>query len=56
VNGQVTMVLSGLRHKVGNQVVPLTKGRIQIQSESAEIFWRTIDVRPITEIPSKILD
>ncbi len=56
VNGQVTMVLSGLRHKAGNQVVPLTKGRIQIQSESAEIFWRNIDVRPITEIPTRLLE
>jgi hypothetical protein len=56
VNGQVTMVLSGLRHKAGNQVVPLTKGRIQIQSEAAEIFWRNIEVRPISEIPPRLLE
>jgi hypothetical protein len=56
VNGKTTMVLTGLRHKVGNQDVPLTKGRIQIQSEAAEIFWRNIEVRPVTEIPKRFLD
>ncbi len=56
VNGKVTMVLTGHRQKTGNQEVPLTKGRIQIQSEAAEIYWRNIQVRPITEIPRKFLD
>ena len=56
VNGKVTMILTGLRHKVGNQEVPLTKGRIQIQSESAEIYWRNIQVKPLTEIPKQYLE
>ena len=56
VNGKVTMVLTGLRHKVGNKEVPLTKGRIQIQSESAEIYWRNLQVRPLTEIPRQVLE
>lgn len=56
VNGKVNMVLTGLRHKVGNHEVPLTKGRIQIQSESAEIYWRRIEVRPIPEIPKRLLE
>ena len=56
VNGKVNMVLSGLRHKVGTQEVPLTKGRIQIQSEAAEIYWRNIQVRPLTEIPKSYLE
>ena len=56
VNGKVTMVLTGLRQKAGNTEVPLTKGRIQIQSESAEIYWRNIEVRPITEISKKFLE
>src|SRR5262249_1563504 len=41
VNGQVALVLSGLRQKVKGQEVPLTKGRILLQTESAEIFFRT---------------
>jgi hypothetical protein len=32
-------------------VVPLTKGRLQIQSEGAEVFYRNIEVRPISEWP-----
>ena len=56
VNGKTVMVLTGLRHKVDGKEVPLTKGRIQIQSESAEIFWRSIEVRPITEIPKTLLE
>jgi len=56
VNGKVNMILTGLRHKVGDKEVPLTKGRIQIQSESAEIYWRNIQVRPLTEIPKQYLE
>jgi hypothetical protein len=56
VNGQVVMVLTGLRHKVGGREVPLTKGRLQIQSEAAEIFWRNVEVRSIAEIPRGLLE
>jgi len=56
VNGRVNMILTGLRHKVDGREVPLTKGRLQIQSESAEIFWRNLEVRPLSEIPRKFLD
>ena len=31
--------------------VPLVKGRIQIQSEGAEVYYRNIAVRPISEFP-----
>lgn len=54
VNGRVNMVLTGLRHKVGGKEVPLTKGRLQIQSEAAEIFWRGIEVRPASELPADL--
>src|SRR5262249_3595304 len=33
VNGKVALVLTRLRQKVGNNEVPLTKGRIELQSE-----------------------
>jgi hypothetical protein len=56
VNGQVVMVLTGLRHRVGGRELPLTKGRLQIQSEAAEIFWRNLEVRPIGEIPRGLLE
>jgi len=56
VNGRVNMVLTGLRHKVDGKEVPLTRGRIQIQSESAEIYWRNLEVRQIAEIPKNYLE
>jgi hypothetical protein len=47
VNGQVVMILTGSRRKVGEKEVPLTKGKIQIQSEGAEVFYKNILIRPI---------
>lgn len=47
VNGKVNMVLRNLRHQAGGKEVPLTRGRIQIQSEGAEIYWRDLEVMPL---------
>jgi hypothetical protein len=55
VNGRTQVVLSGLRQKVGDDQVPLTRGRIQFQSEAAEVFFRDIVIRPIGKIPSHVL-
>jgi len=38
-------------HRVEWREVPLTKGRIQLQSEAAEVFYRNVAIRRITEIP-----
>lgn len=54
INGKTNMVLKNLRHLVNGQVVPLTKGKIQFQSEGAEIFYRNIRTRPISELPAGI--
>ncbi len=51
VNGTPNMVLSGLRRRVDGRDVPLTKGRIQFQSEGAEVFYRRVAMRTIREIP-----
>ena len=56
VNGKVNMVLTGLRHKVDGKDVPLTNGKIQLQSESAEVYYRDIAVRPLSEIPGSVLE
>jgi hypothetical protein len=55
VNGQVAVVLTGLRYKLNNREVPLTKGRIELQSEGAEIFFRRLQIRPIQQIPPELL-
>jgi hypothetical protein len=51
VNGQVMMVLKKLRHRIQGTETPLTRGRIQIQSEGAEVFYRRAQIRPLRAIP-----
>jgi hypothetical protein len=55
INGKTNMIMTGLRHKVDGKEVPLTKGKIQLQSEGAEVFYRNLEVRPIKEIPAEAL-
>lgn len=53
VNGVVTMVLrnSSQPNDNGTGFIPLTKGKIQLQSEGAEVYYRTIRVRDIKGLP-----
>jgi hypothetical protein len=55
INGQTNMILTGLRRRVDGQEVPLTKGKLQFQSEAAEVFYRNIEIRQIEKIPDSIL-
>lgn len=54
VNGQVVMVLYHSRRPDANGTVPFTKGKIQIQSEGAEVFYRNIRIRAIDRIPESV--
>ncbi len=54
VNSKVNMVLLNTRQKTAHGPAPLTKGQIQIQSEAAEIYYREVKIRPITEFPAEI--
>jgi hypothetical protein len=54
VNGKVVMGLQQVRQETGDGVIPLKRGRIQIQSEGAELFYRQILIRAISEIPEQI--
>jgi hypothetical protein len=51
VNGRVVMVLRNSRFVDGGKTVPLTKGKIQLQSEAAEVFFKDVRIRPISEMP-----
>ncbi|WJJ97739.1 ThuA domain-containing protein [Algibacter luteus] len=54
VNGKVVNALFNSRHKdLDDNIVPLQKGRIQIQSEAAEAFYKTIKIKSIDKIPNK---
>lgn len=51
VNGHVAMALSNSAYKDGNVLKPLTHGKIQLQSEAAEVFYKDIRIRHISKIP-----
>lgn len=56
VNGKVCMVLYRSRQQDGNgQDSPLTKGKLQLQSEGAEIFYRNIMMESVDRIPMAVL-
>ena len=44
VNGVVNMVLNNSRQTDNGKDTPLTKGKIQIQSEGSEVFYRNIKI------------
>lgn len=48
INGVTNMVLLELSQPDENQgLIPLTRGRIQLQSEGAEIFFRNLELRAL---------
>ena len=54
VNGKIVMVLLNSKYKNSDgQIVPLQKGRIQIQSEAAEAYYKNIEIKSIDKIPNK---
>ena len=56
VNGNVNMINYNSGKYLGeNNIEPLTKGKIQIQSEGGELFIRSIKLRPIEEIPEELM-
>ncbi len=55
VNGHVTMRAYNSRYLKDGVEMPLTRGKIQLQSEGAEIFYRNIQIVSITEIPGDLL-
>ena len=54
VNGIVNMVIQNSRQTDNGQEIPLTRGKIQIQSEGAEVFYRNIRIARITKLPENI--
>jgi len=52
INGKVVMILYHQKQLENGQALPLTKGKIQIQSEGAEVFYRGIKIQTIKELPT----
>jgi len=55
INGKVMMVLYHSSQLEGGQVIPLVKGKIQIQSEGAEVYYKHIMLEPLKAIPADLL-
>jgi hypothetical protein len=47
VNGHVVMVLANSRYKKDGAFAPLEEGKIQIQSEAAEVFYKDIEIQEL---------
>lgn len=55
VNGKVVMALSNLRYVDNDVEKPLDEGKIQLQSEAGEVFYKEIEISKIDKLPSEYL-
>jgi len=55
INGITVMVLYHSRQADNGKEWPLTKGKLQIQSEGAEVFYKQIRLQSLSRIPQQIL-
>jgi hypothetical protein len=56
LNGTVIMILNNSRQSDDGKEIPLTKGKIQIQSEGSEVYYRNIKICPIEKLPAGLLN
>jgi hypothetical protein len=53
VNGHVVMILQNSRYIKDGKSFPLTKGKLQLQSEGAEIFFKDIHIKNLDTLPKE---
>ena len=53
VNGHVVLALNNSAHMADGKREPLTHGKIQLQSEAAEVFYKDILIRPLAAMPAR---
>lgn len=53
IDGKIVMVLQNSRYFDGEKFQPLTEGKIQLQSEAAEVFYKDIKIKPIHTMPAE---
>lgn len=53
VNGYVVMILKNSRYNDNGTPVGLTKGKIQLQSEAAEVYFKDIQIKNIHGVPEE---
>ncbi|HEY6977323.1 MAG TPA: DUF1080 domain-containing protein [Chitinophagaceae bacterium] len=54
INGKVMMVLYHSQQMENGNTLPLNKGKLQIQSEGSEVFYKNIMIKPLDAIPGKL--
>ena len=55
VNGKVAMALQNLRHTSEQGDMPLVEGKLQLQSEAGEVFYKGIEIRLLEQMPEEYL-
>ncbi|MBN8248278.1 MAG: DUF1080 domain-containing protein [Verrucomicrobia bacterium] len=55
LNGEVVLALTNPGYTEGGVARALRSGRIQLQSEGAEVYFRQVEARAVEEIPSRLL-
>ncbi len=53
VNGEVVMILRNSRYVENGKKIPMEKGKIQLQSEAAEVFYKDILIKEIQNLDVK---
>ncbi len=53
VNGKVVMALARSRFRKREDFEALDSGKLQIQSEAAEVFYRNLEIQPLGAMPKK---
>lgn len=54
INDVVVMKLYHSRRPENGKEVPMTKGKIELQTEGAEVFYRRIQLEPISKFPESV--
>ena len=56
VNGQVVMRLHHAERLDGVTPAPLMAGQISLQTEGAEVYYREVEIQPITAVPAEFAE
>ncbi len=49
------MILRNSRYVKDGESIPMNKGKIQLQSEAAEVFYKDIEIRNLESLPAEFV-
>jgi len=57
VNGKIVLIVEkSVTYGTDDVAKPLSKGKIQLQSEGAEVFYKEVKIRSVSELPQEFSD